>query len=516
MVGGFWQDAQGHAAGGVDDDRADDEPLGEVFMKVLRIAARVARLLVAAPIAVVALQGRAAEGDAPAADVSSFSLGKSAIDADELRELNTQPDPEKRRRLDAVLEAHPQDLAARFLRLQLEVKLGEDSAMLSDSEVVLENPALVETARLWVLEWRAEALVHAGHAAEAVLAADQALAIKEASSGALFARGWARFQQDRVQTDGALADLNRALELVPGEGVGHYRRAVVLQARGELDRATRDYELAVQLAPRDVPSHREYGILLYQTHALERALAQFEAARNLAPHDPDVWVWQMQAELALARSADVAADERRIDELGATRAQVAYAFRQVADALEDQLDFAGAERLYGRSLALAPEPAVAYWLARMQWFNGHFDQPVAYFRERAMAAKSDAYMAIWLFVARSRANPADEVAAHAELAHLAPPHEPHEWTDTLVSMLLGSTSLDAALVEADAAPTFKLKAGRRCEADYYAAEALLMHGGTDAASRLLQEAYWVCPSTYVEAHAVIAQRRLLEAGSPSH
>jgi len=118
----------------------------------------------------------------------------------------------------------------------------------------------------------------------------------------------------------------------------------------------------------------------------------------------------------------------------------------------------------------------------------------------------------WRAETLSHAGRREEAIAAADLA---PAHEPREWTDTLVDLMLGKTTLDAALAEADAAPDYKLKAGRRCEADYYAAEELLMHGQKDAASRLLQEAYWVCPSTYVEAHAVVAQRRLLEAGPSS-
>jgi tetratricopeptide (TPR) repeat protein len=485
------------------------------MMGISRIAAWTARLLVATSVAGCATQAGDAIGVKD--DKGHVSLlGKSVIGPSELDELKAQPNAEKRRRLDAVLAAHPADLPARFLRLQAEFDSSDDDATLSDSQTLLKDPALRGGARLQVLHLRAEALVHARRPGEAIPVADEALTIDDADAEALFARGWARYRQDEYQTEAALADLDRALQLDPDQGIGHYRRAVVLQARGVLDRAAQDFELAVRLAPGDAPSHREYGVLLYQTRNLDGALAQFDIALRLAPSDPDVRAWRAQTHLASGRAADSAADERHIDELGLASVDVAMAYARVADALEDQLDFAGAERQFRHSLAIAADPTVAYSLARLQWFNGHFDQPVAFFRERAMARDSGNYMPLWLFIARGRAQPAEEAAARTELAALAPPHEPREWTDTLVDMLLGKATLDAALAQADAAPNYLLKAGRRCEADYYAAEELLMHGQKEAASRLLQEAYWVCPSTYIEARAVVAQRRLLDAGSPAH
>jgi hypothetical protein len=50
----------------------------------------------------------------------------------------------------------------------------------------------------------------------------------------------------------------------------------------------------------------------------------------------------------------------------------------------------------------------------------------------------------------SSRRPADETAAKAELAALAPMHQPHTWIDTLVSLMLVRTHLSAALAEADA------------------------------------------------------------------
>jgi hypothetical protein len=79
---------------------------------------------------------------------------------------------------------------------------------------------------------------------------------------------------------------------------------------------------------------------------------------------------------------------------------------------------------------------------------------------------------------------------------------------TLVDLMLSKSNAEAAQAVADAAPTSALRADRRCDVDYYAAELLLSHGQGAEATRLLEEAYWVCPSRSIESKAVVSERRL--------
>lgn len=344
----------------------------------------------------------------PASPSTSTAVAKpTSMSDDEVRDLLVQPAAEQRRRLDVVLAAHSGDIEARLRRLEAEYNLSDIPSVLADSEILLATPQIDGRLREYVLHSRAEALIKVERYAEAILVANQALEIDGSSSGALFARGWAKFHSDYGQAQGALADLDRALQLEPDQGIGYFRRAILFEHQGQFDLARSDLERAVQLEPDDGPTRQQFAMLMFE-----------------------------------------------------------------------------------------------------EWCSGQFRQPIASFREQAARPDAHPYAAIWLFIMRIRANPADEASARAELAALAPTHQPHAWTDTLVDLMLGKSNIEAAQAEADAAPTYALRAGRRCETDYYAAEQLLMHGPGAESTHLLEEAYWVCPSTYIEAKAVVAERHL--------
>lgn len=334
--------------------------------------------------------------------------GTPSMSSDSLHDLAALPPDERRRRIDVMLASHPDDLESRVARLKADLDLQDFPALLADSEPVLANSTLSPRRRRWLLTLRAEVLIQARQPTEALLSANQALEIDSSYPEALFARGWAAYLTDHGLAQSALADLDRALQLEPDEGIGYYRRAVILEYQGQFELAASELQHASQLAPNDVPIRQEFGVLLFT-----------------------------------------------------------------------------------------------------EWYSGQFKQSIESFREQAIRPEASLYAPLWLFVMRIRADAADEAGASAELAALAPAHQPHEWIDTLVDLMLGKSTLEAALSEADTAPTDRLRAGRRCEAEYYAAEQMLAHGEYVQASRLLDEGQAVCPTTYTEATAIAAERHRL-------
>lgn len=97
--------------------------------------------------------------------------------ADELRELQALPAAERRRRLDIVVAAHADDVAARFLRMQAEGELADYSAALADSDPILSSPFLNGPIHRVTLGLRAECLLHLHRFDESIVAANQLLAL---------------------------------------------------------------------------------------------------------------------------------------------------------------------------------------------------------------------------------------------------------------------------------------------------------------------------------------------------
>ena len=455
----------------------------------------------------------AAGQSTPAPGADDIVGTTNAATADVLRDLAAQPAAERRRRFDALVAEHPDDVVLRYYRLQAEDELADFAGMLEDSESILAHPDLRRRMRQLALGWRAEALIQARRFPEATAAANEALAIDGSDFGALFSRGWARYLADESLTDAALADFDRALELDPDEGIGYSRRAAIHRKQGHLDLAALDFERAVRLVPDDLPTRLHYGGMLIDKQDFEGALTQFDAAVRLKPGDPSPWVEREHAHLLLKRFDDVVADAHEAFKLGPADDDLANAHSFLASALWNKSDFAGAAREFQSVVALSDDHRIARSLGLMQWYSGQVPQAIKTFRDQAAWPDSNPYTLLWLFILQVQSNPAAETAASAELAARATPHQPHAWGDTLVELMLGRTRIDAAQAEADTADTWALRAGHRCEADYYAAKRLLLHGQVELASGLLEEAYWVCPSTYSEANAVELERRGLAARS---
>lgn len=442
---------------------------------------------------------------------------------------------------DAAVRLKPHDPSPRAKRAQTYALLQRYDEASTEATKAIELGA-ADDDLMQALSARSGASLHAGDVAGASRDLDRAALSEPPSVQGLLSRALLRMQMDDWR--GAKVDLDRALQIDPDDALALALRAGVHAQAGARDSALLDAQRAVELAPGDTKVRLMRAQVLGQLGQFEEALEQADAIVRREPGEVGAWLARAQMYEALNRHAEGASDMTHVIETGmhpdlpAMRFQrgimryhagdldgAAADFRAASDSgssqaealkflavtLEAQQDFAGAAHEYQRSLTLRADRDAAAGLARMQWFTGQFQQAIDFYREQAASPKSVPYTPLWLFIVRARANPADEAAAKVELAALMPAHQPHVWTDTLATLMLGRSSLEAALAEAATAPTDKLRAGERCEADYYAAESLLMHGQEAPATRLLEDALGVCPRTYLEAHATDAERRLLAA-----
>ena len=73
--------------------------------------------------------------------------------------------------------------------------------------------------------------------------------------------------------DGALGDLNRAVELAPQDPASRFSRGFCYSRKGELDKSLADYEEAIRLDPDYTEVYRERGYVLALRDDYDKAMA---------------------------------------------------------------------------------------------------------------------------------------------------------------------------------------------------------------------------------------------------
>lgn len=133
-----------------------------------------------------------------------------------------------------------------------------------------------------------------------------ARALEVAPSGRAYAnRG--QLRQQAGDSDGALHDYTRALELTPDNVAAHANRGIVLMERGELEPARHAFDRALALEARNAPALVGRALVRRKMGDLEGALADCAAAVAAAPADPIArgnlgFLRQERGDLAAARS----------------------------------------------------------------------------------------------------------------------------------------------------------------------------------------------------------------------
>ena len=239
------------------------------------------------------------------------------------------------------------------------------------------------------------------------------------------------------------------------------------------------------------------------------ALTQAEESVALAPDEPFTlitrgWARYLNKQLAGAR-----------DDLHAYLVTEPYygpALYRLAYVLEAQGDYTAAAEAFTQVEGLRGGSWIRDNVGRVWFGAGQFGRAATIFRAQLGTRGASSYTPLWLYLARVRADVADEAAAREELAKNAPAHVPRVWVDSIADFMLGRIDApefrrvaDSGLASGSAA---NKPDGYPCEADYYTAEVLLAHGDRAAARPLLDEAVKICPSTYVETSAAMAEQKL--------
>lgn len=126
-------------------------------------------------------------------------------------------------------------------------------------------------------------------------------------------RGITKFSKG--DTDGAISDFNKAIELSPQMAEGHYNRGKARRAKGNLDGAIDDYERAMELDPRLTSNNRDItqaytnrGFIRANQFDIEGAISDFDKAIHVSPNDADSYIKRAEAHLIKGDFQDAVLD----------------------------------------------------------------------------------------------------------------------------------------------------------------------------------------------------------------
>jgi len=173
-------------------------------------------------------------------------------------------------------------------------------------------------------------------------------------------RGISRFSKGN--TEGAIADYNKAIELNPRMTEAHLNRGKARRAKGNLDGAISDYETAIELDSRMTSNNRDItqaytnrGFIRANQFDLEGAIADFDKAIKVSPSDADSYIKRAEALLIKGDLQDAIADFDRGIALNPppSAASLAYAGRGFTRLLQNNED--EARKDFDKSLKLNSE-----------------------------------------------------------------------------------------------------------------------------------------------------------------
>jgi lipoprotein NlpI len=268
-------------------------------------------------------------------------------------------------------------------------------------------------------------------------------------AAALVVRASAFSDSDRP--DLGLADVDRAIDMDPSLLLAH-------SVRADLRAKLRDYRAAID----------DLDTVLAQVPDDTRTLQRRATFRG--------WIGDQQAAIEDFNAA------LRIKPEASAYVGRAIAYKESGDPDRAMQDVA-------KAMEIAPQdPTVYYERAQLRFKSGDFAGAASDFATAADDEKSDAYVAIWAYIAAMRSGKPDaakDLAARAQ--RLESKDEAKDWPGQIIELYLGRRE-PGAVNPPNGGHIPWLTEGYRCEADFYLGEYYVMKGDAAAARPLLQAA----------------------------
>jgi CRISPR-associated protein Csy1 len=189
----------------------------------------------------------------------------------------------------------------------------------------------------------------------------------------------ARGVADALLQSGALATMHRAIAL--------WLRARAHEALKDTLAAVADLEAAVALTPGDARIWNELGVLSTMSNRADRAAAAFQQAVTIDPNSARAWNNLGNSLRSTSRPAEAAAAfERAI----AIKPDYALALANLGSARQDLGENAAAQTALEKALAMDPKlPAALLALGSLSRHLGNLDKAVALFARAAQSDRKD-------------------------------------------------------------------------------------------------------------------------------
>lgn len=245
-------------------------------------------------------------------------------------------------------------------------------------------------------------------------------------------------------------------------------RAGEWTTKGDHDRAIADTNAALKIMPRMAAALHQRGVAWANRGDADRAIADFNAALALKADDPAV---------LHSRGVEYA-----------VKGEYARAIADFDAALK--LDAKADDTLFAKGRTL--------------FYMSEFARAVAEM-EAAYKANTNAYIALWLFLARQRGGTTSaEAMLERDMAEFK-----GAWPYPVAVLYAGRTDPESVRV-AGTDPDPARRREIRCEVDFFMAHWHVIKGAPDQARPLLQEILKSCPKNILEYEGAVAELRRLK------
>jgi lipoprotein NlpI len=234
------------------------------------------------------------------------------------------------------------------------------------------------------------------------------------------------------------------------------------------DRAIADFTIAIELDPKLPGVHYSRALSHSEKGDHDWAIADYDAEVRISPKDAKAYIGR-------AFEWTVKGDYKR------AIADYDQALRYESNRIEPW---------FGRG--------------RTRFYAGDF-MAAASDLVRAHQISPSMYSAIWIFLARKRA----DIPGEQTLAQDAGLRPESEWPAPIIGLYLGRTSPEVVQKAAATSINVVRQRDQRCEANFYIAQWHLLRGAREPAMRLLDEARDGCPSAFMEYEGAVAELRRL-------